>query len=128
MSHEHFSSQTNKNRRDRIVLFSAILSCADKGINKTELMYKVGLSSVQLDKYIPVLVGCGLLIVFNGGKRVIYVTTEKGRRFVDKYGILIKLLELGIKDDRAWIQNTNAVLASHLPRRAEPNMSNHSMI
>ncbi len=128
MSPEHFSSQANKNRRDRIVLFSAILSCAHKGINKTELMYKVGLSSIQFDKYIPVLVGCGLLEVSNHRKRVVYMTTEKGRRFVDKYGILIKLLELGIKDDRAWIQTANAVLASRLPRRAEPNMSNHSMI
>jgi predicted transcriptional regulator len=126
MLEEHISSQTNKNRRDRIVLFSAILSCADKGINKTELMYKVGLSSMQFDKYIPVLGGCGLLEVSNHEKRAAYLTTEKGRRFIDKYGILIKLLESGIKDNPAWIQTTNAFLASPLPRRLQPDTSNHS--
>ena len=126
MSDEHFSSQTNGNRRDRIVLFSAMLSRADKGVYKTELMYKVGLSSVQSDRYIPVLVGCGLLEVFNRGKRAVYMTTEKGKRFVDKYDILIKFLELGINDNPAWIQTANAVLASHLARRSEPNVSNHS--
>ncbi len=113
----HISSQTNKNRRDRIVLFSAILSCADKGINKTELMYKVGLSSMQFDKYIPVLGGCGLLEVSNHEKRAAYLTTEKGRRFVDKYGILIKFLELGIIDNPAWILTASGVRASCLPRR-----------
>lgn len=125
MSDEHSSSQTNGNRRDRIVLFSAMLSRADKGVNKTELMYKVGLSSLQFDRYIPILVGCGLLEVLNRRKRAVYMTTEKGRRFVDKYGILIKLLELRINDNPAWIQTANAVLASHLPRRSEPNNSNH---
>jgi predicted transcriptional regulator len=125
MSDEHSSSQTNGNRRDRIVLFSAMLSRADKGVNKTELMYKVGLSSLQFDRYIPILVGCELLEVLNHRKRAVYMTTEKGRRFVDKYGILIKLLELRINDNPAWIQTANAVLASHLPRRSEPNNSNH---
>jgi len=125
MSDEHSSSQTNGNRRDRIVLFSAMLSRADKGVNKTELMYKVGLSSLQFDRYIPILVGCGLLEVLNHRKRAVYMTTEKGRRFVDKYGILIKLLELRINDNPAWIQTANAVLASRLPRRSEPNISNH---
>ncbi len=122
----HISSQTNKNRRDRIVLFSAILSCADKGINKTELMYKVGLSSMQFDKYIPVLGGCGLLEVSNHEKRAADLTTEKGRRFIDKYGILIKLLESGIKDNPAWILTASAVRASCLPRRLQPDISNHS--
>jgi len=125
MSDERSSSQTNGNRRDRIVLFSAMLSRADKGVNKTELMYKVGLSSLQFDRYIPILVGCGLLEVLSHRKRAVYMTTEKGRRFVDKYGILIKLLELRINDNPAWIQTANAVLASRLPRRSEPNISNH---
>jgi predicted transcriptional regulator len=70
-----------------------MLSCAARGVGKTELMYKVGLSSAQLDKYIPALVRSELLEVSNHKKRALYKTTDKGRSFLDIFDTLIKLLD-----------------------------------
>jgi predicted transcriptional regulator len=81
------------NRRDRLVIISVILSYAAKGAGKTELMYKVGLSSAQLDKYIPALVRSELLEVSNHKKRALYKTTDKGRSFLDIFGTLVRLLD-----------------------------------
>jgi predicted transcriptional regulator len=89
---KHFILKANGNRRDRLVLLSAMLSRADKGVCKTELMYKVGLTSAQADKYIPVLVRSDLLQVFNHRKKPVYRTTEKGKSFVDMLGTLFRLL------------------------------------
>ena len=85
--------QAKGNRRDRLVLLSVMLSRADKGVCKTELMYKVGLTSAQADMYIPVLVRSELLQVFNHRKKAVYRTTEKGKSFVDMLGTLFKLLD-----------------------------------
>jgi predicted transcriptional regulator len=93
MSDKHFSLQAKGNRREGLVLWSAMLSRAAKGVCKTELMYKVGLSSAQFDKYIPVLVRSNLLEVFNHLRKVVYRTTEKGKNFVDIVDTLVKLLD-----------------------------------
>jgi len=81
------------NRRDKFAKISAMLLHAAKGAGKTELMYKVGLSSAQLDKYIPALVRSELLEVSNHTKRALYKTTDKGRSFLDIFDTLVKLLD-----------------------------------
>ncbi len=81
------------NRRDKLVLISNMLYFAAKGVCKTELMYKVGLSSAQLEKYIPVLVKSELLEISNGRKRLLYKTTQKGKSFLDIFDNLVKLLD-----------------------------------
>jgi predicted transcriptional regulator len=81
-------------RRDKLVIMSVILSYATKGLGKTELMYKVGLSSAQLEKYIPALVKSGLLEVSSHANRAFYKTTDKGRSFVDVFDTLVGLLDL----------------------------------
>mgnify|MGYP001566467154 CR=1 FL=1 len=85
--------QVRGNRRDRLAIISVMLSYAAKGVGKTELMYKVGLSSAQLDKYVPVLVKAELLEVSKYTKRAMYKTTDKGRSFLDIYDTLAKLLD-----------------------------------
>lgn len=85
--------QVRGNRRDRLAIISVMLSYAAKGVGKTELMYKVGLSSAQLDKYIPVLVKSELLEVSNHTKRALYKTTDKGRSFLDIFDTLVRLLD-----------------------------------
>jgi predicted transcriptional regulator len=85
--------QARGNRRDRLVILSAMLSHASKGVCKTELMYKVGLNSAQLDRYIPVLVRSELLEVFDHPKKTVYRTTDKGRRFLGIFGTLVSLLD-----------------------------------
>jgi len=85
--------QAKGNRRDKLAIISAMLSYAAKGVGKTELMYKVGLSSAQLDKYIPVLVRSELLEVSNHTRKAVYRTTNKGKSFLDIFGTLVRLLD-----------------------------------
>ncbi len=93
MLDERLFMQARGNRRDRLVILSAMLSYAARGVCKTELMYKVGLSSAQLDRYIPVLVRSELLEVFNHSKKAVYRTTDKGRSFLDTFDTLVRLLD-----------------------------------
>lgn len=80
-------------RRDKLVLISDMLQHAAKGVCKTELMYKVGLSSAQLEKYVPVLVRSELLEIENHRNKPVYVTTDKGKNFLDIFDRLVKLLD-----------------------------------
>ena len=79
-------------RRDKLVLISDMLQHAAKGVCKTELMYKVGLSSAQLDKYIPELVRSELLEIQNHSCKPVYRTTIKGKSFLNIFDRLVKLL------------------------------------
>jgi predicted transcriptional regulator len=92
MLDQRLSLQAKGNRRDKLVIISAMLSHAVKGVCKTELMYKVGLSSAQLERYIPVLVRSELLEISNHSKKPVYRTTGKGRSFLDVFDTLVKLL------------------------------------
>jgi predicted transcriptional regulator len=89
---QSLSLQAKRNRRDKLVIISAMLSYAAKGVCKTELMYKVGLSSAQLDKYIPALLRSELLEISNHSRKPVYITTDKGRSFLDIFDTLVKLL------------------------------------
>jgi predicted transcriptional regulator len=92
MSIQRLSLQAKENRRDKLVIISAMLSSAAKGVCKTELMYKVGLSSAQLDRYVPVLLRSELLEISNHSRKSVYRTTDKGRSFLDVFDTLVKLL------------------------------------
>jgi predicted transcriptional regulator len=85
--------QTRGNKRDKLAILSDILSHATIGVCKTELMCKVGLSSAQMDKYMPVLVKAELLEVINHSKKAVYLTTNKGQSFLDVFGTLVSLLD-----------------------------------
>jgi predicted transcriptional regulator len=80
-------------RRDKLVLISDMLQHAAKGVCKTELMYKVGLSSAQLEKYIPELVRSELLEVHNHRSKPVYRTTDKGKSYLDIFYRLVKMLD-----------------------------------
>jgi predicted transcriptional regulator len=87
------SLQAKGIRRDRVVIFSDMLICAIGGTGKTELMYRVGLSTSQLHKYMEVLVRSELLEMFKQKKRIIYRTTAKGKSFLEAVGTMVKLLD-----------------------------------
>jgi predicted transcriptional regulator len=93
MLNQYLHLQARGNRRDKLVIISVMLSHAAKGVCKTELMYKVGLSSAQLERYIPVLVRSELLEISNHSKKPVYMTTDKGRSFLDIFDNLVKLLD-----------------------------------
>jgi predicted transcriptional regulator len=81
-----------KGNRDRFSIFSDILTCAIGGTRKTEIMCRVGLSSLQLHKYIDVLTRYGLLDVQILKKTTTYRTTPKGRSFLEVFSTLVEHL------------------------------------
>lgn len=84
-------SQT-KGNRDRLSIFSDMLTCAIGGTKKTEIMCRVGLSTVQLHKYMDVLTRSELLEVQKHKKAVTYRTTLKGKSFLETFGTLAGFL------------------------------------
>jgi predicted transcriptional regulator len=84
-------SQT-EGRRDRFSIYSDMLTCAIGGTRKTEIMRRVGLSSLQLYKYMDALTRFGLLDVRILKKIVTYRTTPKGESFLEAFGTLAELL------------------------------------
>jgi predicted transcriptional regulator len=79
-------------RRDRLYIIADILKAARKGILKTEIMYKAGLSFAQLTGYLSLLVGLELVEVGAKNGRLIYKTTTKGMRYLKSYEEIRRLL------------------------------------
>jgi predicted transcriptional regulator len=77
-------SQT-KGRRDRLNIFSDMLTCAIGGTRRTAIACRVGLSSLQLYKYMDVLTRFGLLDVQILKKTATYRTTPKGKSFLEAF-------------------------------------------
>lgn len=92
---EHISQQLllARARRDHFVIMADILSLATSGLKKTELMYKAGLSSTQLSKYMLILSRSELLEASNRNKETLYKTTAKGEDFLQRFRELVKLLD-----------------------------------
>jgi len=84
--------QANRNRRDRIMIFSAILACTIEGTKKTKIMYTAGLSTAQLHKYMETLMRSELLEMLRHKKAIVYKTTAKGKHFLEEFDSLIRLL------------------------------------
>lgn len=80
-------------RRDSFIIISDILLLAISGMRKTELMCKAGLSSEQLNKYLPKLSKSELLETSRERRRIVYTTTEKGKSFLQTFEELAKLLD-----------------------------------
>jgi predicted transcriptional regulator len=81
-----------KGKRDRFSIFSDMLTCAIEGTRKTEIMCRVGLSGLQLYKYMGVLTRFGLLDIQILKKTATYRTTNKGKSFLETFGTLVELL------------------------------------
>jgi predicted transcriptional regulator len=84
-------SQT-KGNRDRFSIFSDMLTCAIGGTRKTKIMRRVGLSSLQLHKYMDMLTRYGLLDVQILKETATYKTTPKGKSFLEAFGTLAEHL------------------------------------
>ncbi len=74
-------------RRERLQILWEIMQCGTKPVNKTNLMYKVGLSHFQTEQYLGFLISRGFL-----AKQNAYIcTTEKGKQFLS---LLIELADM----------------------------------
>ena len=85
--------QTMSHRRDPAIIVQEILLFAVKGAGKSQMMYKVGLSSAQMNKYLLLLLKSELLAVCNHDKKPTYKTTAKGKSFLEAFDTITKLLD-----------------------------------
>ncbi len=81
-------------RRSYLDVIYDILSIAVNGVKKTQIMYGANLSYSQLISYLNFTLSSGLLSAMKGdGNEELYLTTEKGLRFLREYEKLRELLE-----------------------------------
>ena len=91
---ELISSRRSRKRSD-IDIVASILCEASKGARKTRIMYRCNLSHRQLQVYLKLLLGIGLLTrqsEVEGDEPYLFRTTAKGLRFLDAYSTLKALM------------------------------------
>jgi predicted transcriptional regulator len=62
-----------------------ILKIAKEGSLKTQIMYRANLSFAQLNEYLSFLTKMNFVKLENENKRNIYIITQKGEKYLDKY-------------------------------------------
>jgi len=91
-------------RRERFRIIADVLKAAKRGVTKTEIMYKAGLSFALLTQYLSLLVKAELIESNKINKRTIYQTTTKGRQFLQRYGEMEHLLQRNTTHDVRILQ------------------------
>ena len=75
----------SRKRRDRLHIMAEVLGVTMDGALKTQIMYRANLSFAQLNEYLSLLLGLGLLKTRKQGQKTIYKTTVKGVRYLKSY-------------------------------------------
>ncbi len=70
------SDSVHKNYRDRMDIIESILIKAGNGCRKTRIMYGANLSTVQLRRYLDILIKIGCLT--HDGENQLYKVSQKG--------------------------------------------------
>ena len=85
--------QLRNTGRDRIAIVAEILEMARLGVLKTNIMYKAGLNSTMLNRYLGLMMNAKLLdkVLLKG--RDAYKATHKGTEFLYHCGEIERLLE-----------------------------------
>jgi len=82
-----------KSERDRVAIVAEILEMAREGVLKTNIMYRAGLNSIMLNKYLGLMMSAKLLdkVLLNG--RVVFKVTKRGMEFLYHCYEITRLLE-----------------------------------
>jgi predicted transcriptional regulator len=82
--------------RSRLSLIANLLAVASEGVTRTQLIYKANLSHRMLKDYISFLIDRGLIELYESenGKRVLYRTSQLGRKYLEAYSSLIELANI----------------------------------
>jgi predicted transcriptional regulator len=83
-------------RRSSIEIIGEILDL--KRSNKTEIMYRVNMSSEQMATYLDLLENNGLIEKYKNNGRFTYETTERGVNLLERIQGVLK--ELGLNERR----------------------------
>jgi len=82
----------SQKRRDKLFIIAEILEIAREGTLKTQIMYRANLSFTQLNQYLKLLTEIKLLEKVKKNDKSIYLTTEKGMKFLQNYREISQLL------------------------------------
>ena len=92
-SHVNNVNRLSKERRNGYDIIAEILDIAKYGQKKTKIMSSANLSYRQLDGYLSLLLGAGLLEKSNNPTKNILKTTEKGSKCLDSYHEMTSFLK-----------------------------------
>ena len=84
--------ENERKRRNRLYIIAEILTIANEGSLKTQIMYRANLSFAQLNEYLSFLIKIYLLKINNENGKKIYRTTVKGNKYLEKYKDIANLL------------------------------------
>lgn len=88
-----WGSDPSSKRRDKLYIIAEILEIAREGTLKTQIMYRANLSFTQLNDYLGFMSKNELLAMIPRGEKVVYVATEKGMDFLQRYREINELLK-----------------------------------
>jgi predicted transcriptional regulator len=71
--------------RDKVDIIAALMQAANSGANKTNIMLRANLSYQLLEKYL----GTAIRLSFIQQNNKIYVLTERGREFLNRYNLYL---------------------------------------
>ena len=81
--------------RDKVAIFAEILEMAGAGVKRTNVLYKAGLSSSMLDRYLRLMVNAKLVDMTLQGDKPMLKATDRGMEFLHHSHAILKLLETG---------------------------------
>jgi predicted transcriptional regulator len=79
--------------RDRIAIVAEILEMGREGVLRTNIMYRAGLNSIMLNKYVELMMKAKLLDKVLLKNRVVFKTTSRGMKFLYHCHEIMNLLE-----------------------------------
>jgi len=82
----------DNNRRSRTEIIASIMTLVQNGILVEKIPKKLRLNSRQLKLYLEELTKLGLIRIEQVSGRKVYVTTEKGNKYLRQYLTLKKML------------------------------------
>jgi predicted transcriptional regulator len=88
-----WGSNPSAKRRDKLYIVAEILEIAKDGTLKTQIMYRANLSFTQLNDYLDFMLKNGLLDMLSRNDKDVYVASEKGMSFLERYREITELLK-----------------------------------
>jgi predicted transcriptional regulator len=90
---QNMNARSRKPYRDKVAIVAQILEMACGGAQKTSIMYRVGLSSLMLSRYLELMMNAKLLDVVPASDKVTLKATHRGMEFLYHANEIIELLE-----------------------------------
>jgi predicted transcriptional regulator len=90
---QNMNARSRKPYRDKVAIVAEILEMACDGVQKTSVMYKVGLSSLMLNRYMGLMMNAKLVDMALLNSKVVLKATDRGKEFLRHCHEIIDLLE-----------------------------------